>query len=144
MCSRWVLKFLTKNHRKKRSVGSLDFLIYYGKEGDDIMSLTITGAETWPSHPHWIQTTKDGMVTHNLSHQGQSQTNAAKANDYSNCTLGQGWCFAGRLNDMRNDNQLRCAHSTTLTKLERAIQIQNKSHALRRNFAPLQSQASHF
>ncbi|GFV47324.1 hypothetical protein TNCV_4829801 [Trichonephila clavipes] len=49
-----------------------------------------------PYHPG-IKATVDGMETHILSRQGQSQTNAVKAQDYGNSVLGPTWCFAGGL-----------------------------------------------
>ncbi|GFV11823.1 hypothetical protein TNCV_4888871 [Trichonephila clavipes] len=49
-----------------------------------------------PYHPG-IKATIDGIATHILSHQEQSQTNAVKAQDYDNSVLGSAQCFAGGL-----------------------------------------------
>ncbi|GFY27568.1 hypothetical protein TNCV_910191 [Trichonephila clavipes] len=49
-----------------------------------------------PYHPG-IKATIDGIATHILSHQEQSQTNAVKAQDYDNSFLGSAQCFAGGL-----------------------------------------------
>ncbi|GFW73145.1 histone-lysine N-methyltransferase SETMAR [Trichonephila clavipes] len=58
-------------------------------------------------HPG-IKATVNGMATHILSRQGQSQTNAVKAQDYSNSVLRPAQCFAGGLYATRNNNQLGC------------------------------------
>ncbi|GFW28607.1 hypothetical protein TNCV_2317551 [Trichonephila clavipes] len=49
-----------------------------------------------PYHPE-IKGTVDGIATHILSLQGQSQINAVKAQDYGNNVLGPARCFAGGL-----------------------------------------------
>ncbi|GFU43387.1 mariner Mos1 transposase [Trichonephila clavipes] len=61
------------------------------------------------------------MATHILFRQGQSQTNAVKAQDYGNIVLGLAWCFAGGLNTTRNNDQPRCLLRNS-TKLQRAFQ----------------------
>ncbi|GFX50574.1 uncharacterized protein TNCV_615031 [Trichonephila clavipes] len=49
LCSRWVPRLLTVEHKEKRFAISLDFLIRYEEEGDDILSRIVTGDETWVS-----------------------------------------------------------------------------------------------
>ncbi|GFU06211.1 hypothetical protein TNCV_4765171 [Trichonephila clavipes] len=66
---------------------------------------------------------------------GQSQTNAAKAQDYGNNVLGPAWCFAGGLYATRNNNQLKCLlHNST--KAPKSIAKQTARHAVKRCFAP--------
>ncbi|GFT98473.1 histone-lysine N-methyltransferase SETMAR [Trichonephila clavipes] len=43
LCSQWV-------PRKKRFAISLDFLIRYEEEGEDMLSRIVNGGETWESH----------------------------------------------------------------------------------------------
>lgn len=50
LCSRWVPRLLTEDHKVKRFATSLDFLTRYDEEGDDMLSQIVTGDETWVSH----------------------------------------------------------------------------------------------
>ncbi|GFX34945.1 uncharacterized protein TNCV_2328851 [Trichonephila clavipes] len=50
MCSRWVPRLLTAEHKEKRFVISLDFFIRYEEEKDDMLSRIVTGEETLVSH----------------------------------------------------------------------------------------------
>ncbi|GFT00972.1 uncharacterized protein TNCV_4053841 [Trichonephila clavipes] len=50
LCSRWVPRLLTAEHKEKRFAISLDFLIRYEEEGDDMLSRILAGDETWVSH----------------------------------------------------------------------------------------------
>ncbi|GFX55028.1 mariner Mos1 transposase [Trichonephila clavipes] len=45
-----VPRLLTVEHKEKRFAISLDFLICYEEEGDDMLIRIITGDETWVSH----------------------------------------------------------------------------------------------
>ncbi|GFU67125.1 histone-lysine N-methyltransferase SETMAR [Trichonephila clavipes] len=70
-----------------------------------------------PYHPG-IKATVDGMATHILSRQGQSQTNAVKEQDY---VLGPTRCFlVGRMPQGTTIHS--GAYFTTVRKLERALQ----------------------
>ncbi|GFV51045.1 histone-lysine N-methyltransferase SETMAR [Trichonephila clavipes] len=48
--SRWVPRPLTAAYRENRFAISLNFLIHYEEEGNDILSRIVTGNETWESH----------------------------------------------------------------------------------------------
>ncbi|GFS79823.1 uncharacterized protein TNCV_750141 [Trichonephila clavipes] len=50
LCSRWEPRILTAEHKEKRFVISLDFLIRYEEEGDNMLSQIITRDERWASH----------------------------------------------------------------------------------------------
>jgi hypothetical protein len=50
LCSRWVLKTLTDEHKMKRQASALTFQTWYSEQGDDFLSCTVTGDETWMSH----------------------------------------------------------------------------------------------
>ncbi|GFV45629.1 histone-lysine N-methyltransferase SETMAR [Trichonephila clavipes] len=50
LCSRWVLRLLTAEHKEKRFDISLDLFISYEEEGDDMLSRIVIGDETWVSH----------------------------------------------------------------------------------------------
>lgn len=50
LCSRWVSKLLTENHKKKRLECALDFLGHFDDDGDEMLSQTVTGDEIWISH----------------------------------------------------------------------------------------------
>lgn len=50
LCSRWVPKLLTEDHKKQRLDSALTFLTRYDEEGDDMLSQIVTGDETWVSH----------------------------------------------------------------------------------------------
>ncbi|GFW19297.1 hypothetical protein TNCV_256241 [Trichonephila clavipes] len=58
-----------------------------------------------------------------LSRQGQSQTNAVKANDYDNSILSPAQCFPGVLYPIRNNDQLRCLSRNST---EASKKLQNK------------------
>ncbi|GFY23999.1 histone-lysine N-methyltransferase SETMAR [Trichonephila clavipes] len=50
LCSRWVPRLLTVEHKYKRFSISLDFLLRYEEELDGMLSPIATGDETWVSH----------------------------------------------------------------------------------------------
>jgi hypothetical protein len=50
LCSRWVPKMLSDEHRKKRAASSLTFLMLYSEQGDGLLSQIVTGDEIWVSH----------------------------------------------------------------------------------------------
>ncbi|GFV77098.1 mariner Mos1 transposase [Trichonephila clavipes] len=50
LCSRLVPRLLTPEHKEKMFAISLDFLIHYEEEGDDMLSRIVTGDKTWVSH----------------------------------------------------------------------------------------------
>ncbi|GFX00445.1 hypothetical protein TNCV_2090951 [Trichonephila clavipes] len=72
--------------------------------------------------PLGIKATVDGMVTHILSHQDQSQTNSVKAQDYANSVLRTARCFAGELYATPGTTINSSACCATLRKLRRALQ----------------------
>ncbi|GFW43227.1 hypothetical protein TNCV_1349901 [Trichonephila clavipes] len=72
---------------------------------------------------------------HILSRQGQSQTNAIRAQGFDNSVLGPARCFAGGLYATRNNDQLRCLLRDS-TEAPKSIEKQTARHAVRRCFAP--------
>jgi transposase len=50
LCSHWVPKMLTDEHKMKWQASALTFLTRYSEQGDDFLSCTVTGDETWVSH----------------------------------------------------------------------------------------------
>ncbi|GBM56337.1 hypothetical protein AVEN_60318-1 [Araneus ventricosus] len=50
LCSRWVPKLLTEDHKNKRFEYLLNVLTRYNEEGDSTLSQIVTGDETWVSH----------------------------------------------------------------------------------------------
>ncbi|GFX34835.1 histone-lysine N-methyltransferase SETMAR [Trichonephila clavipes] len=50
LCSWWVPRLLTAEHKENRFASSLDFLIRYEEERDDMTSRIVTGDETWVAH----------------------------------------------------------------------------------------------
>ena len=50
LCSRWVPKMLTEEHKEKRVASALTFLTRYHEEGDEMLNHIVTGDETWVSH----------------------------------------------------------------------------------------------
>jgi len=49
LCACWVPKMLTEEHKLKRQASALDFLTRYSEEGDNFLSRSVTGDETWVS-----------------------------------------------------------------------------------------------
>ncbi|GFT49575.1 HTH_48 domain-containing protein [Trichonephila clavipes] len=47
LCSRWVPKMLTDEHKPKILGNALSFLERYSNEGNDFLSHIVTGDETW-------------------------------------------------------------------------------------------------
>ncbi|GBM16379.1 hypothetical protein AVEN_129704-1 [Araneus ventricosus] len=66
LCSRWVPKLLTEDHRNKRFECSLNFLTRYNEEGDVMVSRIVTGDETWVSYvtPESKQQSMEWRHTH--------------------------------------------------------------------------------
>ncbi|GFU69403.1 hypothetical protein TNCV_3887211 [Trichonephila clavipes] len=73
--------------------------------------------------------TVDGMATHILFRQGQSQTNAVKVQDYGNNVLGPTWCFSGGLYATRSNDQLKCLQRNSKAA-PNSIAEQTKLHAV--------------
>ncbi|GFV47500.1 hypothetical protein TNCV_5071681 [Trichonephila clavipes] len=75
------------------------------------------------------------MVTHILSRQTQSQTNAFKAQGYGNSVPGSARCFAGGLYATRSNYKLMCLLRDS-TEAPKSISKQ-AWHAVKRCLAPL-------
>ncbi|GFW33691.1 uncharacterized protein TNCV_2212231 [Trichonephila clavipes] len=113
LCSQWV-------PRKKRFAISLDFLIRYEEEGEDMLSRIVNGGKTWVSHitqesklqsMEWLDTSSPVKI--------KSQTRAVKAQEYGNSVLGPARCFADGLYATRNNDQLRCNSTEALKSIEK-------------------------
>ncbi|GFQ74564.1 uncharacterized protein TNCT_371291 [Trichonephila clavata] len=65
LCSRWAPRPLTTEHKEKRFASSLNFLIRYEEEGDDMLSRIVTGDKTWVPHitPESKQQSMEGRQT---------------------------------------------------------------------------------
>jgi hypothetical protein len=50
LCSRWVPKMLSEEHKTKRAGSALTFLTRYSEQDDEFLSHIVTGDETWVSH----------------------------------------------------------------------------------------------
>jgi hypothetical protein len=50
LCSRWVPKMLSEEHKKKRAASAFAFLTRYSEQGDGRLSEIVTDDETWVSH----------------------------------------------------------------------------------------------
>lgn len=50
LCSRWVPKMLSDEHKTKRLGSALSFIERYSNEGDDFLSHIVTGDETWVAY----------------------------------------------------------------------------------------------
>ncbi|GBM40090.1 hypothetical protein AVEN_246001-1 [Araneus ventricosus] len=68
LCSHWVPKLLTEDHKNRRFECSLDFLTRYNEEGDAMLSRIVTRDETWVSHvtPESKQQSMECGDTHTL------------------------------------------------------------------------------
>ncbi|GBN40309.1 hypothetical protein AVEN_58680-1 [Araneus ventricosus] len=88
LCSRWVPKLLTQDHKNKRFECSLNFLIHYNEEGDTMLSQIVTGDETWVSHvtPESKQQSVEWRDTHSCK--GQGLTDSVPAQDHGVHVLG--------------------------------------------------------
>lgn len=50
LCSRWVPKILTEQHKTKRMGSALQFLTRYDEGGEEFLTQIVTGDETWVSY----------------------------------------------------------------------------------------------
>ncbi|GBN35367.1 hypothetical protein AVEN_205533-1 [Araneus ventricosus] len=50
LCSRWVPKMLTDEHKTKGFSSALTFLTRYSEEGNEFRNKIVTGDETWVCH----------------------------------------------------------------------------------------------
>ena len=50
LCAVWVPKMLTDDHKTKRMVSMLKFLMRFAQEGDEFLDSIVTGNETWVFH----------------------------------------------------------------------------------------------
>ncbi|GFW62971.1 uncharacterized protein TNCV_4453191 [Trichonephila clavipes] len=122
-------------YKEKRFSSSLDVLIRYEEEGDDMLRRTVTGEEIWVFDitPESKQQSME-LATHILSLQGQSQTNVVKSQDYDNNGLGPMRCFAGGLYATRN-NDKKCLLLNSM-EAPKCIAKQMVQYAVKRCFAP--------
>ena len=52
LCTSWVPKSLTNDHRTKRMVSALKFLTHYAQEVDEFLDSIVPVTETWVFLPH--------------------------------------------------------------------------------------------
>jgi len=50
VCSRWVPRQLTEDHKKNRMGASLTHLLHFNDHGEDFLEQIFTGDETWDYH----------------------------------------------------------------------------------------------
>jgi hypothetical protein len=50
VCARWVPRNLTEEHKQQRKAICSELLARYEVEGDDFLSIIVTGVETWIHH----------------------------------------------------------------------------------------------
>ncbi|KAJ4435712.1 hypothetical protein ANN_18328 [Periplaneta americana] len=50
LCSRWVPKMLTEEHKTKRASSALSFLTRYSEQGNEFLDHFVTGDKIWVSH----------------------------------------------------------------------------------------------
>ena len=50
LCSRWVAKILTDDHKTNQMGSALKFLMRYAQEGDEFLVSIVTRDETWAFH----------------------------------------------------------------------------------------------
>lgn len=50
LCSRWVPKILTEQHKTQRMGSALEFLTRYAESGEEFLRRIVTGDETWVSY----------------------------------------------------------------------------------------------
>ncbi|GFW39950.1 uncharacterized protein TNCV_5116331 [Trichonephila clavipes] len=136
LCSRWVPRLFTVEQKDKRFVSSLDFLLRYKEEGDDMLNRIVTGDETWVFHIT-PESKQKSMEWRHTSFQTfhPFQTNAVKAHDYGNIVLEPAWCFVGGLYATRKSDQLRCLLCRS-TEAPKRIAKQTARHAVKKCFAP--------
>ncbi|GBN18853.1 Histone-lysine N-methyltransferase SETMAR [Araneus ventricosus] len=128
LCSRWVPKLLTQDHKNKRFECSLNFLTHYNEEGDAMLSQIVTGDETWVSHvmPESKQQSMEWRHTYSPVRVKAKQT-------LSQCKI-MASVFWDRHDVLLVDFMQRgttinaVAYGQTMRKLRRAIQ--NKRHGM--------------
>ena len=72
LCTSWVPKMLTYDHKTKRMSSALKFLTRYAQEGDEFLDYVVTGDETWDFHrtPESKQVTAMAMTCKRKSWRG--------------------------------------------------------------------------
>ncbi|GFX29560.1 uncharacterized protein TNCV_4776321 [Trichonephila clavipes] len=88
LCSRWVSRLFTPEHKEKRFATLLDLWDSYEEEGDDMLSRVESLLEM--KHGYFLSPrnqSNNGMATRILSRQGYSHTNAVKTQDYGSSVL---------------------------------------------------------
>ena len=93
VCSRWVLRQLTEDHKKNHVGASLTHLLRFKDHGEDSLEQIITGDETWV-HQYCPETKAQSMT---LKHPGSPTIK--KIQDINqlwetdgDCVLGRAWC----------------------------------------------------
>jgi hypothetical protein len=109
LCSRWVPKMLTEEHKMKWQASVLTFLIRYSELGDDFLSHTVTVDETWVSHvtPESKQHSMEWMHT-SLPIKKKFNQTISTFQDHVYSVLGQKTRSAGGILASRLNNQCRC------------------------------------
>jgi hypothetical protein len=77
LCSHWVPKMLSEEHKKKRAASALTFLTRYSEQGDGFLSQIVTGDETWVSH-----LTVHGVEAHFVAEKAQIQADHFNPQDH--------------------------------------------------------------
>ena len=87
VCSRWVPRQLTEDHKKNRSGASLTHLLRFNDRGEDFLERIITGEETWV-HQYFPETKAQSMA---WKHPGSPTVKKFKTSTSSGKLLGHAW-----------------------------------------------------
>jgi hypothetical protein len=122
LCSGWVPKMLSEEHKQKSAATALTFLTRYSEQGDGFLSHIVTGDETWVSHltPEFKQQSMEWRHTSSpKKHKFKQKISTRKIT----CTVfwdRQGVSLVEFLPKGTTINSTACCE--TMKKLRRAIQ----------------------
>jgi hypothetical protein len=103
LCSSWVPKMLTDEHKMKQQACALTFLTWYSEHG------RVTGDETLGvTRTPWIEAAVHAMEAHIITNKETIQRDHFISQDHVHSVLGQKRHSACRILTSRLNNQRRC------------------------------------
>jgi hypothetical protein len=108
LCTCWVLKMLTDDHKKNQAAATQTLLTHYEDQGDDILDCFVMGDETWVSHLTHPRISDSAMAPHTLTNSEKIQNLTIKPKNHDNHLLGQEGATSCQFFASRRHHQCCC------------------------------------
>jgi hypothetical protein len=108
LCTCWVLKMLTDDHKKNQAAATQAFLTHYEDQGDDILDCFVMGDETWVSHLTHLRISDSAVAPHTLNNSEKIQNLTIKPKNHDIHLLEQEGATSRQFFASRRQHQCCC------------------------------------